>query len=296
MKNFLLIGDPVKQSLGPVLHGELFRQLSIEARYNLKLLKREQLPEMMQDIRSGVIAGANVTIPLKTDIIPYLDELSDVARAVGAVNCLSYTNGHLIGHNTDVDGIEFALNGAHFDASGQSVLVLGSGGAARAAIHYCREKQVKLLGIAARNIDQAKALADSPGDKISVRPLELDGSLETTDYDLVIQATPVGMWPQTEPSPIQQSQIHGHQVIFDMVYNPPQTRLLQLAHKQGCQVIQGLDMFIGQGIASLSAWFDGNLGEAVELHKRLDMTALKSALYRALEEQFPSTTLIQDKQ
>lgn len=296
MKNFLLMGDPVRQSLGPVLYGELFRQLGIKGRYDLKLLKVEQVPEMMRELRSGVIAGANVTIPLKTEIIPYLDELSDVARAVSAVNCLTYTNGLLIGHNTDVDGIALAINGDQLDVTGQSVLVLGAGGAAKAAVHYCRAKKVKLLGIAARNIEQAKALADSPGANISIRTLKLDGSLETTDYDLVIQATPVGMWPQTEPSPLLQSQIHGHQVIFDMVYNPPQTRLLQLADQQGCKLIQGIDMFIGQGIASLSIWFNGDLGEAVELHKRLDMAALKSALYRALEGQFSTTTVIQDKQ
>ncbi len=295
MKNFLLLGDPVKHSLGPVLYGELFRQLGIEGFYDRRLLKMEQVPEMMQELRSGKIAGVNVTIPLKTAIIPFLDELSDVARAVGAVNCITNTNGRLTGHNTDVDGIALAINGAQLDVTGQNVLVLGAGGAAKAAVHYCREQKVKLLGIAARNIDQAEAQAASPGDTISMRPLTLDDTLDTSDYDLIIQATPVGMWPKTEFSPLRQSQIHGHQVIFDMVYNPSQTRLLQLAHKQGCKVIQGLDMFIGQGIAALSTWFKGDLGEAVELHKRLDLAALTSALHRALEGQF-STTPIRDKQ
>lgn len=296
MKNFLLMGDPVRHSLGPVLHGELYRQLGIDGSYDIRLLKIEHVPDLMQELRSGTIAGANVTIPLKTDIIPHLDELSDVARSVGAVNCISCNNGHIIGHNTDVDGIAFALTGAQHDVTGQRVLLLGAGGAAKAAVHYCREKQVKSLDIAARNINRARTFADLSGDTIPVRPLSLDGSLQTTDYDLVIQATPVGMWPETGVAPLQQSQIHGHQVIFDMVYNPPQTRLLQLADKQGCKIIQGLDMFIGQAVAALSIWFDGDLGEAVELYHRLDMAALKSALYRALEGQFPSTTLIRDKQ
>lgn len=296
MKKFVLLGNPVKHSLGPVLYAELFRQLEIEASYEIRLLIIEQIPDMMEELRSGVLTGANVTIPLKTKIVPHLDELTDVARAVGAVNCLSHTNGLIIGHNTDVDGIAFAFERARINLTGQNVLVLGAGGAARAAIHHCLASGVNLLAIAARNIDQATALAGSLGGNISVHTLKFDDTLETSPYDIIIHATPIGMWPKTDRSLLQQSQLHDRQVVFDVVYNPCQTHLLQLAQKQGCKVIQGLDMFIGQGLASLLIWFDSEADKSADLHQRLDMAALKSTLHHALERQFPLPSVTQDTQ
>ncbi len=222
-----ILGHPVGHSLSPNIHNRAFAALNLDFIY-LKL-RAPDVKDFFDNARKIGISGFSVTIPYKTAVISFLDDLTSEARQVGAVNTVSLQNGKWVGDNTDVHGIQTALASVGFDPDDKVVVILGAGGGAKAAVAAVKgAKKVEVLS--------RREVPDASSHRC----------------DLLINATPVGMFPMVDASPVRGA-IPGD-VVFDMVYNPPITRLLRSARDQGKTVIQGTTMFLAQAARQFEIW------------------------------------------
>jgi shikimate 5-dehydrogenase len=222
-----ILGMPVEHSRSPVLHNRAF-ELSNQDFVYVKL-PAPDVKDFIENARSLGICGFSVTIPHKISVMPYMKRLSAAASEVGAVNTVIDENGSWIGDNTDVHGVREALKSVGFNPSGKNVVILGRGGGAKAAI-------AAVQGAA----------------NIAVLAREEMTRASQTPCDLLINATPLGMAPNVGASPIDGS-IPG-EVVFDMVYNPPITKLLKSAAGQGKTIIQGSTMLLAQAARQFEIW------------------------------------------
>ncbi|MGQ9689368.1 MAG: shikimate dehydrogenase [Desulfobaccales bacterium] len=240
-----LLGRPVAHSLSPAMHNAAFRELGINAVYVAFPVR--DLVLAVGGLRGLEIGGASVTIPFKEEIIPLLDEIDPQAVKIGAVNTVVNRDGRLVGYNTDWLGALRALEGQTAIA-GRKCLILGAGGAARAIAFALVEKGGR-VAVSDLEAEKALTLARQMG-------LEAAAPDYVAEYpaDILINATPVGMEPQTENLPIDPETLSRFQVVMDIVYKPLETRLLREARGRGCQVIDGLQMLIHQGAAQFELW------------------------------------------
>lgn len=237
-----VLGYPLGHSLSPHIHNAAFRQLGLNCRY-FPLPVRE-----LQDFASSLdyFSGLSITIPYKQAITQFAQKVDDSVHEAGAANTLVQQNGRWVAYNTDLDGIELALQNP-FRAGVSTAVLLGTGGAARAAAAFLKRKgcQVVVLG---RDLQKVKAFAQDYG-----FDSDLLSGISHHAADLLINTTPVGMAPLIEHSPLPADTLQ-FKYVFDMVYNPLETRLLKLAKDQGCQTISGLEMFIGQAARQFELW------------------------------------------
>jgi len=222
-----IVGYPVGHSLSPNIHNRAFVALNLDYIY-LKF-PTPDVKDFFDNARQIGIDGFSVTIPHKAAVIPFLDEISAEAREAGAVNTVSSRNGRWVGDNTDVHGVKAALASVGFDPEDKTVLILGAGGAAKAAVAAL--KTAKRVDVLSR-----REVAEASNRRC----------------DLLINATPVGMFPMVDASPLR-GPIPAD-VVLDMVYNPPITRLLRSALDQGKTVIQGTTMFLAQAARQFEIW------------------------------------------
>ena len=248
-RSCFLVGHPVGHSLSPLIHRTAYEALGLNWHYGLMDVLEADLPAVLSGIDGQRVVGANVTIPYKQRVFELLDDCTDTARAVGAVNTVFVEDGRRKGHNTDVEGFLAPLQERNA-VSARSALILGSGGAARAVAHAL----TGVLGwtdvaVAARNPATARAL---PG----VRALPWDERFEAAaQADLIVNTTPIGMHPNVDASPLpDEHPFRGGQIVYDLIYAPRETRLLQQASKAGATPIGGLPMLIGQAAAAFRIW------------------------------------------
>jgi shikimate dehydrogenase len=242
---FGILGRPVAHSLSPAMHNAAFREVGLNAVY--VAFPVADLAQAVAGLRGLQIPGVSVTIPLKEDIIPLLDEIDPQAEKIGAVNTVVNREGHLTGYNTDWRGALLALT-EKTEIAGQRVLILGAGGAAKAIAFAVLDKGGQ---VAITDVDMAKALALSR--KLWVEVVA-PHHLEDYPAEILINATPVGMEPQSGGIPLAPDLLGRYGVVMDIVYKPLKTRLLQEAAARGCQVIDGLRMLIHQGAAQFELW------------------------------------------
>jgi shikimate dehydrogenase len=240
-----LLGRPVAHSLSPAMHNAAFRELGLNVVY--VAFEVADLAQAVAGLRGLAIPGVSVTIPFKEEIIPMLDELEPKAAKIGAVNTVVNRDGILTGHNTDWLGALAALE-EKTEITGQHVLILGAGGAARAIAFAILEKGGQ---VAVTDVDRDKALALSR--KLWVEVVAPD-YLGEYPAEVLINATPVGMEPKSGDIPLDPALLGNFRVVMDIVYKPLETRLLQEARTRGCQVIDGLRMLIHQGAAQFELW------------------------------------------
>jgi len=267
MKHFAVIGSPVEHSLSPALHNWVFKSLNIQAKYEkIKVLKTE-IPEIVQRITTGNLDGINVTIPYKECIIGMLDEINPRAESIGSVNCVMRSNSKIIGNNTDWFGFTMALKNNEIEVfSRKEVIVLGAGGTGKSILFSLKQLGVTKIILLNRTIQKAKELQDE-----IISPYSLDDTKDVIKNDsIIINTTPIGM--QSNQSPIDLGLLHQNQILIDVIYIPLETAFLQLGNKIGAKTLNGLDMFIHQGLASLDLWF----GES--LSKQVNFTQLKAYL------------------
>ncbi len=255
-----LIGDPVEHSLSPIIQNAAFRSLDLDYVYVVFNVKSGDLREAVYGVKALGICGLNVTMPHKTAIIPYLDELDETARKTGSVNTVLNNNGRLVGYTTDGVGALNALKHAGVDPSDKRIVILGAGGASR-SISFTLAEHASELVILNRTFSKAKALKDAIrkalGDRAKVRALPLTDenlSVELADADILINATSVGMKPNENETPVKQIYLRGDLVVFDLIYEPLETRLLREAKSIGAKVVDGLSMLVHQGAASFEIW------------------------------------------
>jgi shikimate dehydrogenase len=239
-----IIGNPIGHSLSPLVHNAAFECLGLD--YIFLAFAVERLQEAIRGIAALGLQGVSITIPHKVEVMNYLDEIEPVARRIGAVNTIVKRDGRLIGYNTDWSGAMQALEDK-IDLRGKSAVVLGAGGAARAIAFGLKEKGADPV-ILNRTVARAEALAS--GLQCRFGSVEL---IEKLSYDLVINATSVGMAPHTESTPLHKAVLKDV-LVFDTVYNPLKTRLIREAEERGCPTVTGLEMFVNQAALQFELW------------------------------------------
>jgi len=255
-----LIGDPVEHSLSPCFQNAAFQHLNLDFVYVAFTVKAEDLGNAMRGVRSLGFHGLNVTMPHKISIIPYLDELDENAEKVGSVNTILNRNGRLIGYTTDGIGALNALKYNGVSPSGKKIVILGAGGASR-SVSFALIKEAKELVVLNRTVTRAEKLASDlhslMGEHKKIRwggLTEENLRKELGDADILINATSVGMRPHEDEMPVDEDYLHPSLVVFDLVYNPVETKLLKKARSVGAKTLNGLNMLIHQGAASFEIW------------------------------------------
>lgn len=250
MKHFVLIGHPLIHSLSVPIHQALMHRAGIDGDYTLKEIAPQDLPSAIGELQK--LDGFNVTIPHKIRILPYLAGLSQKAELFGAVNTVCVKDGKLYGDNTDCLGFLKGLELAGMALEGR-VLLCGAGGAARMAAFETALAGAKLT-IAARSLEKADALAQEVGSKTGAAVNTC--TLDTVDgaFDLIVNATPCGMFPHTDECPLAPETVRAAKGVFDMIYNPEETALLRTARKAGAKTSNGLTMLAGQAAAAETLW------------------------------------------
>ena len=271
-----VIGNPVEHSLSPALHNAAFAEKKLNLCY--VAFRVEDLAAAMAGVKGLDLLGLSVTIPHKVAILPYLDEVEETARRIGSVNTVLNKEGRLIGYNSDGMGAVRALKEADIPLAGKKITILGSGGAAR-AISFTLGKEVALkemvlLGIEAEECRLlAEDLEKAVPFPVGWEPLNPETlSRHIPDSEGVVHCTPVGMSPHPDQSILDRKLFRSGQFVFDIVYNPLKTKLLEEAEAEGCRIVPGVEMFIHQAVFQFELW----TGQAapVDRMRRVVMEAL----------------------
>jgi shikimate dehydrogenase len=240
-----VVGNPLTHTLSPALHNAAFAALGVNALY--LAFETRDIEGALKGLRALGLKGLSVTRPYKSVVIPWLDKVEELTRQIGAVNTIVNQDGRLIGYNTDADGALQALE-RRLELKGITALILGAGGAAR-AIGFILKKSGAHLTIVNRSRERGEALARALD--CTFRPWREAAGIPA---DLIIQTTPVGMHPFDDQSPLPAEAFNKGVTVMDIIYNPPETRLLRLAKERGCATINGLEMFIAQGAEQFRRW------------------------------------------
>jgi len=264
-KTFALFGNPVEHSLSPLMHNAVFEKMNIDARY--VAIRAEKARDILTEIKKSNIHGASITIPHKTTIMEYLDEISDSSIRIGAVNTITYSSGKLKGDNTDWTGFILALRES-MEVKGKTFAILGAGGASRAAIFGILEEGGTPI-ILNRTIKKGEELAKEFG--CEFYPLTEIGKIKG---DCLINTTPVGMFPDMEKSPVSRDVFQNFRWVMDIIYNPLKTKLLKDAEEAGCSTITGVSMFVHQGADQIKIWT--GLQPPIDFMKKTVLKKLKN--------------------
>ncbi|HEV2127191.1 MAG TPA: shikimate dehydrogenase [Thermomicrobiales bacterium] len=255
MRRCGLIGNPVEHSLSPVMQTAAFRETGIGGSYELWPTTDSEVPARVAELREPDVLGANVTVPHKQQVMPEIDEISETARRIGAVNTIINRGGHLVGDNTDAYGFARVVASTGFGASPESrALVLGAGGAARAVIVALQQAGFGTVEIANRTPERAATLARELDREGTVSPV-LWGDLETvlSSVDLLVNATSLGWHVGELPLDIARLGLLSERAtVVDLTYRD--TDLLQVARRRGLMAVDGLGMLIHQGARAFELW------------------------------------------
>lgn len=249
-----VIGYPLMYSQSPALHTLAYKLLGIDA--TLLAFSSRNPASLIRAVKTMPIPLVAVTMPYKETIIKYLNEIHEDARAVNAVNTIINRNGVLMGYNTDIVGIRETLAG--IEIKGRRVLVLGAGGAGR-AVMYVIGKNNGTLFLYNRDAQKARTLSRAFGGNVIS-----EHAMRNEPFDIIINATPVGMYPNHDVTPLANYQFTSRHIVFDLVYSPLQTRLLQEAKLAGAHTISGLDMFLAQALAQITLWTKKTIPHSIQ--------------------------------
>lgn len=244
-----LIGEKLNHSYSPDIHRAFFRITGIKGEYHLFELKSNELGFFLEKALREGYKGLNVTIPYKTEVIPLLNRLSPEAARIGAVNTIT-VNTELAGFNTDYHGISYTFQKNNITAGGKKALVTGSGGAAKSVVAYLMDAGIGEIFLVSRNpISASKKFRN-------VIPISYKDISLFSPFDIIINTTPVGMYPNTGSSPLTKEQIKGAMFLFDLIYNPARTELMKTASRAGVPNINGLYMLVAQAVKAQEIWND----------------------------------------
>lgn len=251
LKLFGLIGCPVHHSLSPLMHNDAFQSLGIHAHYHAFHVEPHMLKEAVEGLKALQCAGFNVTIPHKTAVMEYMDELDETAKQMGAVNTVVNENGKWIGYNTDGEGFVRALcEQMDVELSGARILLVGAGGAARGIYFSLLKHRVAAVDVCNRTVKKAEAFVVKQS---SVYSLE-EAEERVGEYDIIINTTSVGMYPHVDATPLSLRHVKKDTIVSDIIYNPLMTKWLQEAKEKGARVQNGVGMFVYQGALAFEKW------------------------------------------
>lgn len=252
---YCIIGDPIQHSLSPAMQNAAFNKLGMNSSYIAFRVRKGELKESIESLRAIGVSGFNITVPHKVEVINYLDQLDISVRKANAVNTVHNVGGVLKAYNTDIYGFIHPLHLRKINFNGMKVLLIGAGGAARAALAaLADENGISEINIANRSEGNARLLLE-----VSV-PLGLNCKIVQWEEipafsktaELIVNATTVGM--NSEPSLLDYQNINKHAIVYDIVYRPVHTALLDNAKQVGAEVIYGYEMLLHQGAKSFEIW------------------------------------------
>jgi 3-dehydroquinate dehydratase/shikimate dehydrogenase len=244
-KIYGVIGNPISKSMGYLIHNRAFKEIESSDIYVPFLV--DNVEKFVKGF-SSYFSGLSVTMPFKEDIMAVMDEIDETASKIGAVNTVVRDGDGWKGYNTDCTGAVKALE-KHIDLDGKKVLIIGAGGTAKAIGHGVREKGAKITVTYNRNKERGFQLAKELGAEV----VNVQGAGEE-EVDVLINCSPVGMNPDVETTPISSRHLRKGMVVFDSVYNPPETRLIREARAAGCTAISGIELFINQAVGQFELW------------------------------------------
>jgi shikimate dehydrogenase len=253
-----IIGNPVEHSLSPLMHNAAFKYLGLDYIYVPFLVAENALEDAIMGSKSLNIKGLNVTIPHKTEVIKHLDSVDKIAELIGAVNTIKFNGNHAKGFNTDGIGAVKAIEEVS-TVKNKKIIILGAGGAARAIAFQILLEGAGSLVIANRTPENALNLQKNIVEKLSfdVKTADFGKKLENEllDADILINTTPIGMYPHTDDEPpVKSEMMHENLIVNDIVYNPLKTGLLREAEKCGAKTVSGIKMLIYQGVEAFKIW------------------------------------------
>ena len=246
MKKFSVIGNPINHSLSPRLQNTWLKENNIDAKYVKIKLEDYEIKNFIQDIRNQKITGCNVTVPFKKTVIPFLDQLSPEAEQTQSVNTITFENGELVGHNTDIAGFDNAIKKLNFSLKGKKVLILGAGGVVPSIIFALNNMYVKDITISNRTREKAENLRFLFN---NLKTLEW-GKL--TEFDMIINATSLGL--KNETINLDFSSLGHDKLFYDVIYHPNETRFLKMGRQLGHKTENGKTMFVYQALEAFKLW------------------------------------------
>ena len=247
MKEYLVIGNPIAHSLSPELHNYWIRENGINGIYNKRKLNENDLKEFFLKIKNKEINGANITVPFKRDVIPYLDQLSFESEKTQSVNTVYLKNDKIIGHNTDIDGFELAIKDVNYEVKGKKVLILGAGGVVPSVIFALYKMGVLSITISNRTKTKAENL------KSLFNDLEIADWNEKSDFDMIINATSIGLKKEDRLN-LDFSKFKNCEFFYDIIYNPKVTNFIKDGKNLGKKTENGKKMFIYQAAEAFKIW------------------------------------------
>jgi len=247
MKKYLVIGNPINHSLSPKLHNYWIRQNNLDASYDRKLINETDVKEIISKLQNDIISGINVTVPFKKSVIPFLSELTSLAKETDSVNTIYKKKDKIIGDNTDVSGFEYALQHIDFNVKGKTAFVLGAGGVAPSIISALKKMGVSKITLSNRTKQKAEILKEKYSD------LNIVDWGDNITSDIIINATSLGL-KKDEGIKFDYSKIGSNKLFYDVIYNPSKTKFLLEAERLNNRVENGKMMFIYQAQLSFKIW------------------------------------------
>ena len=254
VKTYAVIGDPIDHSLSPNIHNAAFRHSKLDHTYIAYKIPAGELAAGIEALKAIKIAGFNVTIPHKIEMMKLLDEMDTTCKVIGAVNTVLNDNGKLKGYNTDMIGFLDPIKKKNLTIKNSQVLLLGAGGAARAIITAMIKEKASKISIVNRTQENANKLADFAkkiGGNVDTISIQEANKL-ITDYKFIINSTSIGM--RNEPSPISTENISKDSIVYDIVYQPINTELIKKSKENGATIIYGYEMLLSQAACSFEIW------------------------------------------
>ncbi len=257
-KVVILIGNPVEHSMSPKMHTTAFKEVGVNAIYVATKVEKNNLKTAVESIRALNFLGANVTIPHKVAVMKFVDEIEPIARDIGAVNTIVNKEGKLIATNTDGLGFMRSMKEAGVKLKGINAVMVGAGGVARAiSFNLLHEiNQLKITDIKKKVIDSLVSnLKQRFGNKVT--SFNLNGKNLKTELekaDLLLNCTPIGMFPKNKETPVPKEFLRKDLTVFDAIYNPIETLLIKNAKQIGAKTIGGSKMFLYQGVEAFELW------------------------------------------
>ena len=273
MKRFALIGDPLGHSLSPALHKAIYRQLEIDdASYRAIELNSDKLHGFFAGFRVGGFDGINVTIPHKSSVIAMLDEVDAKAKLINAVNCINRHRNQLTGYNTDMLGFAHSLRNNAGVIENNRFVIVGAGGSALAVGAVLAEGGAKSITIVNRSEERAEYLRDTVlklnKDVVVELANESDLHDQKGSFHCLINATSVGTSPNVSESALENvgAIVDDSTLVFDLIYNPSETKLIKDARAVGANTVNGLEMLIAQAVYSVEIWMGGNVVAHIDMN------------------------------
>ena len=247
MKKYLVIGNPIEHSLSPKLHNYWFEKNNIDANYDRRKINKSEIQKIISEIKDDRLDGINVTVPFKSDVIPFLDVLSEESRITQSVNTIYKQDKKLIGHNTDIKGFELSLKEIQFNLENKTIFILGAGGVVPSIIYALENLGVSKIIVSNRTKQKIEKL------KKYFSNISIADWGDQPEFDMIINATSLGLNKEDNIN-LNFKNINKEKLFYDVIYNPKETNFLRTAKNLGCQVSNGKMMFIYQAFEAFMLW------------------------------------------